>query len=154
MSGQGRFDYVKYDEQAQKTQDMFKHSVIGLEKDIVGSLADSRAQSLALTKLEEVYMWIGKAIRDDQIKRNGLAPLQEDKLKTVQDAAREARIEAYECLQKSTHKRIEELEKLIGALQQANALMAEKLKHACERCECPFPNSHGICDRCGKRVGA
>jgi hypothetical protein len=79
MSGQGRFDYVKYDEQGQKTQDMFKHSIVGLEKDILGSLAAGRAQSLALTKLEEVYMWIGKAIRDDQIKRNGSAPLQEER---------------------------------------------------------------------------
>jgi hypothetical protein len=28
---------------------------------------DSRAKSLALTKLEECYMWIGKMIRDEQI---------------------------------------------------------------------------------------
>jgi len=31
----------------------------------------------AIDKLEEFYMWVGKAIRDDQIKRNGSAPLQE-----------------------------------------------------------------------------
>lgn len=36
-----------------------------------------RAKALALTKLEECYMWIGKGVRDDQIKRNGSAELQE-----------------------------------------------------------------------------
>jgi len=40
-------------------------------------LLSPRAKALAITKLEEVYMWIGKAIRDDQIKRNGSAELQE-----------------------------------------------------------------------------
>ncbi len=30
-----------------------------------------------MTKLEEAYMCVGKAIRDDQIARNGSAPLQE-----------------------------------------------------------------------------
>lgn len=28
-------------------------------------------KSLAITKLEECYMWIGKAIRDEQIARGG-----------------------------------------------------------------------------------
>lgn len=31
----------------------------------------------AVDLVEEFYMWVGKAIRDDQIKRNGSAPLQE-----------------------------------------------------------------------------
>lgn len=39
----------------------------------------ARAKALALTKLEECYMWIGKALRDDQIARIGSAPLQEDR---------------------------------------------------------------------------
>lgn len=30
-------------------------------------------KALTLTNLEIVYMWIGKAIRDDQIDRNGIA---------------------------------------------------------------------------------
>jgi len=42
-------------------------------------LLSPRAKALAITKLEEVYMWIGKAIRDDQIKRNGSAELQEER---------------------------------------------------------------------------
>jgi hypothetical protein len=53
--------------------------VICLENDINILLVSPRAKALALTKLEEVYMWIGKAIRDDQLSRNGTAELQEER---------------------------------------------------------------------------
>lgn len=76
---QGRFDYVKYDGIATTQQDGFKAMVTELETYIDNSLKSPRAKALALTKLEEVYMWIGKAIRDDQISRNGSAELQEDR---------------------------------------------------------------------------
>lgn len=73
-----RFDYVKYDEQASKTQASFK-GPFEVIAHAVESLKPGRAQALVLTKLEEAYMWIGKAVRDDQIARNGSAPLQEDR---------------------------------------------------------------------------
>lgn len=90
-----RFDYVRYDENAQLMQENLKEKVQELERNIkgiginsamrstaeqantVGSL--NRSKALALTALEEFYMWVGKAIRDDQILRNGSAPLQEDR---------------------------------------------------------------------------
>jgi len=65
-----RFSYVKYDEQAAKAQGDFKTSFDALEAS-VNVLADGRAKSLVLTKLEEAYMWVGKSIRDDQIARTG-----------------------------------------------------------------------------------
>lgn len=71
-----RFDYVAYDNAATVSQGLAKDAVTSLEF-IVDSLPRGPAQSLALTKLEECYMWIGKAIRDEQIARNGSAPLQE-----------------------------------------------------------------------------
>jgi hypothetical protein len=74
-----RFDYVKYDSDAMDLQKIFKYSMICLENDINSLLVSPRAKALALTKLEEVYMWIGKAIRDDQISRNGAAELQEER---------------------------------------------------------------------------
>lgn len=74
-----RFDYVKYDERAMTVQDAFKGQCTLMEGIIEKELKPGRAQSLALTKLEEFYMWIGKAIRDDQIARNGSAPLQEER---------------------------------------------------------------------------
>jgi hypothetical protein len=73
----GRFDYVAYDEKAEIQQAGFKKLVTEIEDYIEGSLVSPRAKALALTHLETTYMWIGKAIRDDQIKRNGFAPLQE-----------------------------------------------------------------------------
>ncbi len=71
-----RFDYVAYDETATAIQGGFKTVCQNLEKTLE-SMRPGRAQSLAITKLEEFYMWVGKAIRDDQIGRNGSAPLQE-----------------------------------------------------------------------------
>lgn len=73
-----RFDYVKYDETAVIDQGRAKMHCSDLEQYIL-RLPQGRATALALTKLEEVYMWIGKAIRDDQIKRNGSAELQEER---------------------------------------------------------------------------
>lgn len=75
----GRFDYVRYDETAMERQAHCKKVCEDLEHAISASIKPGRAQSLALTKLEEVYMWIGKAIRDDQIERNGSASLQEER---------------------------------------------------------------------------
>ncbi len=74
--GTGTFDYVAYDELAQKQQAHFKEVFMALEQQ-VGGLRPSRPASLVKTKLEEAYMWVGKAIRDEQIARNGSAPLQE-----------------------------------------------------------------------------
>lgn len=74
-----RFDYVKYDEQAQEQQKDFKFVVENFSTMIDGFIKSPRAKALALTKLEECYMWIGKAIRDDQIARNGAAELQEER---------------------------------------------------------------------------
>lgn len=72
-----RFDYVKYDDEATTQQANFKGEFQALEGHVGAVLKSPRAKALVLTKLEEAYMWIGKAIRDDQIARNGGAPLEE-----------------------------------------------------------------------------
>lgn len=72
------FDYVKYDEKAQGLQDSIKSQVLCIGA-MLNVLPAGRAKALAFTKLEEFYMWVGKAIRDDQIARNGSAPLQEER---------------------------------------------------------------------------
>lgn len=74
-----RFDYVKYDETAEKQQAIFKEAFQILEKWVSEIFQDGRAKSLVFTKLEEAYMWVGKGIRDEQIARNGSAPLQEER---------------------------------------------------------------------------
>lgn len=58
--------------------------------DKLDAMPHTRATSLALTKLEEAYMWIGKALRDDQIARNGSAELMEQR----KDEARKPRPES------------------------------------------------------------
>ena len=73
-----RFDYVKYDEKALAQQNEAKEMFSKLEA-FVDGLDAGRAKSLVYTKLEEAYMWIGKAIRDEQIARNGGAELQEER---------------------------------------------------------------------------
>lgn len=77
--GSGRFDYVKYDDHAVGVQEGFKAKFEALAS-AIEAMPSGRATSLALTALEEVYMWIGKSIRDDQVKRNGSAPLQEGRV--------------------------------------------------------------------------
>lgn len=75
-----RFDYVKYDAKAELQQTEFKATVANLESLVELHLPKpSRAKALILTKIEEAYMWMGKAIRDDQIERNGSAELQESR---------------------------------------------------------------------------
>ena len=81
-----RFDYVQYDDKAQALQSVFKAKMSDLEAlvDMISRTsehpkASGRASALAITKLEEAYMWIGKAIRDDLIARTGSAPLQEER---------------------------------------------------------------------------
>ena len=73
-----RFDYVKYDQTATLKQGMFKEMFQTVDETIEKELKNSRAKALVLTKLEEAYMWIGKAIRDEQIELRK-AELQEER---------------------------------------------------------------------------
>jgi hypothetical protein len=63
-----RFDYIEYDDVSKGDQNLAKALVSRLEVFISG-LGSGRSQSTAMTKLEETYMWIGKAIRDEQLRR-------------------------------------------------------------------------------------
>lgn len=72
-----RLDYIKYDEKSVDLQKEAKSIAEKLEYFIFYNFKNTRASSLALTKLEECYMWIGKAIRDNQIERNKITELQE-----------------------------------------------------------------------------
>lgn len=71
-----RFDYVKYDAVASATQTGIKTMFQSLEEYAEEFLPNGRAKALVMTKLEEAYMWAGKAIRDQQIETRG-AELQE-----------------------------------------------------------------------------
>lgn len=62
------YDYVAYDEIAAAKSKAIRQPLEGI-REAIGALPDSREKSLALTKLEEAFMWVGKAIRDEQLKR-------------------------------------------------------------------------------------
>lgn len=73
----GSFDYVKYDERATEDQAKFKKMFQEIESELLITIVPGRARSLVLTKLEEAYAWLGKAIRDDQVARNASTELME-----------------------------------------------------------------------------
>lgn len=63
----GRFDYIRFDEARAEKCKQFYVAFNDLEQAIEGHIKVGRSKALALTKLEECYMWIGKAIRDEQV---------------------------------------------------------------------------------------
>lgn len=71
----GRFNYVRYDlisvHQQEKAKDLCEQLEAHIDS-IKATSNDSRPISLALTALEETYMWIGKAIRDNQVERGSM----------------------------------------------------------------------------------
>jgi hypothetical protein len=73
-----RFDYIAYDDEAKELQAEFKALFSKVEFQI-DAFPNGRAKALALKHLEEAYMWVGKAIRDGQIERNGGAELEEQR---------------------------------------------------------------------------
>ena len=74
-----RFNYVKYDEESVQAQNELKTQFENLETAVNCLLLECRAKALVMTKLEEAYMWCGKAIRDKQIARNGSAEEQPER---------------------------------------------------------------------------
>jgi hypothetical protein len=60
-----RFDHIQFDEQSQEQMLNLRAVFMQLELKI-DDLMPGRSKANALTALEESYMWVGKAIRDDQ----------------------------------------------------------------------------------------
>lgn len=66
----GRFDYIRYDEESHNKQLNFKLLCETLEEQVNLNINCPRSKATALTKLEELYAWIGKGIRNDQANKN------------------------------------------------------------------------------------
>lgn len=64
-----RLDYVTWDEISEKNQQQVKKQYQAIEAFIEETLQNSREKTLALIKLEESWMWVGKSIKVDQQKR-------------------------------------------------------------------------------------
>lgn len=63
-----RFEFVPYDDEAKSLQATAKRLYQEVE-DFINAGPDGRNKSLALTALEESFMWVGKSVRDDQLAR-------------------------------------------------------------------------------------
>lgn len=74
-----RFDYVKYDDESCEIQAEFKDLFIKIENYAEKKLGHSRWKSELMTQLEYAYACTGKAIRDQQIKRNADTVLHENR---------------------------------------------------------------------------
>lgn len=72
-----RFDYVKYEPETVDRQQIFKEHVEELER-MITTLDCPRSIEKAIEALEVCYMWIGKGLKNTQIKKNyGVFELQE-----------------------------------------------------------------------------
>lgn len=65
-----KFAYVKYDDVTSAKSAMFKKMVEDLQQQIE-LLGAGREQQTASYKLEECFMWIGKALKEEQIRKDG-----------------------------------------------------------------------------------
>jgi hypothetical protein len=69
MPAPSRFDYVAYDPKSSELSATFKAKFEEVNPYAI-NLRKARAKSVVLTKMEECFMWVGKSIRDSQLKRN------------------------------------------------------------------------------------
>ena len=67
-----RFDFVMFDVKAAKDSAELKSRFQSLEARLDELIpVNGRSKCLAMTKLEEAFMWIGKALRDEVLSREG-----------------------------------------------------------------------------------
>lgn len=65
----GKFDSIQFDNHSQAVSETIKQRYKPLFDLIETSLQPSRERSLVLTKLEESFMWVNKALKEEQLKR-------------------------------------------------------------------------------------
>lgn len=63
-----RFDHVKYDDISNSKIELLKHEFEVIDS-MLTTLLPGRAKEIAFDRLEEAYMWVGKALRDEQLAR-------------------------------------------------------------------------------------
>lgn len=63
-----RFANIQYDSVSAEQADKARELCQNLEF-LIDGLGAGRSQALAMTHLEESYMWIGKAIKEEQLRQ-------------------------------------------------------------------------------------
>lgn len=65
-----RFASVSFNESNAKLHRAFQFYFADLEEQIMLNIPAGQAQATALTKLQEAFMWVGKAMADAQITKD------------------------------------------------------------------------------------
>ncbi len=60
-----RFDYINYDFLRETKQKTLKTMFEELEHYAENNISNGRCKALFMTKLEETYMWAGKALKEE-----------------------------------------------------------------------------------------
>jgi len=69
------FSYVKFDDKSNETLKAFKTAFEGIET-MIRALPDGPHKEQSIVNLEQSYMWIGKTIRDSQLRRECIGLLE------------------------------------------------------------------------------
>lgn len=64
-----RFASIEYDPIANSQHTLFKAEFESLGNLVEAQLQNGREKSIVLKNLEEAYMWLGKAIKEEQLQR-------------------------------------------------------------------------------------
>ena len=66
-----RFKPIKFDDESKRKQDILLEEFQELERTVTKLMDESNAVDLSLRKLEESFMWLLKAVKHEQILRQG-----------------------------------------------------------------------------------
>lgn len=65
-----RFGGIPFDGTSAALQSAIMANARALEREVMARIREGRSRDQALARMEEAMMWLGKAIRDDQVSRN------------------------------------------------------------------------------------
>lgn len=65
-----RFTSVKFNESNLKLHRAFQFYFADLEEQIMLNIPAGQSQALAITKLQEAFMWVGRAMADAQLTKD------------------------------------------------------------------------------------
>ncbi len=86
-----RFEFIKFDDQAKTEHASFTEKFKEIEQDIL-TIRSTPYRFEAMKCLEACYMWVGKAIRQEQIQRNYDAKDEQKRNQMVAELANDTQV--------------------------------------------------------------
>lgn len=68
-TNKGTFEYVEFDAETQAKQNAVREAYAAAEAAVLANLGYTAECELAHARLQESYMWVGKALRAEQLER-------------------------------------------------------------------------------------